>query len=667
MSAATAAHRYTAILVPLLLVTLLTCPPLTRGQSADSIRALISQAPADSSLVLLLNTLAQKLSTSNPAEAFVHARDALALARELAWRPGRVKVLNTLGALHTNAGAYEKALTLFQECLEICRDSKDASGTALALRNIGVVQRRIGNLAEALEYTQRSLDEASRASDTLSAAAALVNLGNIENQQGRYEKALSYFSRARPLFQQRKNRFGESSVLNGMAIAYASLGRLTEALRMYESGLRINEERGDLRAIASIQINIGDIHMKRGDWQAAIRTFTGARDAAESIDAKDLSRFASRSLAESHAAVGNYRQAYGYYAQYAAISDSLFNEEVLHQINARTQEYETREREQQIALLEAETKLQQAQLGREELIRNISIAGLILLALFLAWVYYLARRRKQANAELREALAKLQRTQEQLVHTEKMATLGRISAGIAHEILNPLNFIVNFAELSRDILEEDSARESPTQLTSDDRNTLHANIEKITTYGRRAEDIVSSMVQHAEGRTGVPEPTDVNAILRQTLGFARRVQQAEQIDLPYSLDLSVDSSVGKALLIQQEFTRVIMNLHRNAVESLREKSATVSTSFDATIAVSTQREGDSAVIRFRDNGLGIPAASRSHIFEPFYTTRDSGRNTGLGLSISYDIIVEGHGGTITVESTEGEYAEFIITLPLHKY
>lgn len=661
MTAAPGAHRRTATFAPILLAFLLACPPVARGQSVDSLRAQIAAAPPDTTLVLLLNTLAQKLATRNPTEAFVHARDARALAERLAWRPGRVKVLNTLGALHTNSGAFEKALTLFQECLEICRTHGDGSGTALALRNIGVVQRRIGNTAQALEYTLQSLDAAEKAGDTLSVAAALVNLGNIENQLKNFEKALSYFRRARPIFQQKRNEFGESSVLNGMAIAYSELGRLTEALRMYESSLRINEQRGDLRALASIRINIGDIHQKRGDWQAAIRTFSLAQKAADDIGANDLSRFASKSLAEAHAEQGDYAKAYEYYTRYAAISDSLFNEEVLHQINARTQAYETREREQQIALLEAETRLQQARLAREELIRNIIIAGLVLLALFLGWVYYLARRRKQANEGLREALAQLQRTQEQLVHTEKMATLGRISAGIAHEILNPLNFIINFADLSRDALREDGP------MDEDGRTTLQANLEKITTYGRRAEQIVASMVQHAEGRAGVPEPTDLNAILRQALGFARRAAQAEQTDLQYALDLSFDSGIGDILLIQREFTRVILNLHRNAVESLVEKVASASAPFEAAITVSTEKQGENAIIRFRDNGCGIPAAARSRIFEPFYSTRASGRNTGLGLSISYDIIVEGHGGSIDVESTEGEFAEFIITLPLRTH
>ncbi len=666
MYAAAAAHPCAVRFVPFLLAALLACPPVSRGQSVDSLRTIISQAQPDTALVLLLNTLAQKLATRNPTEAFVHARDAQALAEKLGWRPGHVKALNTLGALHTNTGAYEQALTLFQQTLELCRASGDGSGTALALRNIGIVQRRIGNLAEALEYTQRSLEEARKTGDTLSAAAALVNLGNIENQLNHYEKALTYFRRARPLFQKKQYLYGESTVLNGMAIANAELGRLTEALRMYDISLRINEERGDVRSIASIHINIGDIHTKRGDWQAAIRTYTRAREAAAEIDAKDLSRFANKNLAESYAKIGQYRKAYENYEEYAAISDSLFNEEVLHEINARTQEYETREREQQIALLEAETQLQQERLAREELIRNIIIAGLILLALFLAWAYYLARRRKQANRKLREALSKLQRTQEQLVHAEKMATLGRLSTGIAHEIRNPLNFIINFADLSRDVLQEASPGKSAPTLQNDDYQTLQTNIEKITTYARRAEQIVSSMVQHAEDRTGAAEATDVNALLRQALGFARRATQTEQIDFPVTLDLSVDSSIGEVMLNQREFTRVLLNLHRNAVESLREKSVATSGPFEAVITVSTERRDDSAVIRIRDNGTGIPPASRSRIFEPFYTTRESGRNTGLGLSISYDIIVEGHGGTITVESGEGAYAEFIITLPRHR-
>jgi signal transduction histidine kinase/Flp pilus assembly protein TadD len=649
------------IMISLLLMGCLASP--LKAQETDSLRAMIERMPPDTNLVLMLNTLAQRLTSREPAQAIVHAREALALAEKLSWKHGIAEAQNTMGALHTNAGEYEKALTSFQRCLEIYRDEENGSGMARALRNIGVVQRRIGNTEEALDYTKQSMEVARAQGDSLSYAKALVNLGNIENQTKHYERALGYFQRCRGIFRQAGDRFGESSVLNGMGNAYAELDRLSEALQMYEQSLEINRERGDTRAVASIRINVGDIHVQRGDWGAAIREFTAALSDAEIVGARDLSRMASKRLARCHAQRGEYKLAYQYYDKHVAIRDSTFDETVLHQVNLLTRKYEGRQREQHIALLEAEKELQSTRLARETLIRNYSIAGFVIITVFAFWVVFLARKRKRTNIDLRNALATLQRTQDQLIHSEKMATLGKVSAGVAHEIRNPLNFIINFADLSISTAKTLESAVAKDKELLEEYRLLVTNLEKIGGYGRRAENIVTGMVQHAEGGTGVPESTDLNALLRRGLELARQASHQDAKDLQYSLEMSFDASVGNILLIPREMTRVVFNLFQNAIDALLARKQGADPSFHPTIAVSTKMLGDSVEIRFHDNGCGIAQDALRRVFEPFYTSRSTGTGTGLGLSITYDIIVEGHGGHISVESVNGSSTDFIITLP----
>ena len=643
-------------------LVLLFCVPVTLpAQSLDSLRTLADRMPADSNLVLLLNSLAQRLATRDPAEALVHARDAMALAEELEWDRGRAELLNTLGALQTNAGSYEDALTSFQRCLEICRARGDGAGASRALRNIGVVQRRIGNMEEAYTFTAESVREAREAGDSLAYAKALVNLANLQSRRGETRQAVEQYMIARGIFQKEGDRFGESTVLNGLGNCYMDLGRLTEALRMYEQSLSVNEALGNRRAVASVHINLATIHERRKDWREAVSDYMLAMREAEAIGANDLLRTVHRSLAKCQTRLGNFRQATEHYAQFASISDSLFNEEILHQLNARTRQYEMREREQRIALLEAEGALQESRIEREALLRNLSIAGLLALALLAAGIAFLARKRRQQNDELRRTLSELQRAQERLLYAERMATLGRISAGIAHEILNPLNFIINFAQLSLPLSASGGERDNASD---EDAALLRENLEKIIDYGRRAERIVASIVQHAEGGTGVAEHTDIHDLLRQAMALTRRAAQAEGHDAAFTLEWQLDPTVKEVLVVPRDLTRVVINIATNAIEAIGRKQDSAGEPFQPMLQISTKKIDDTVEIRIRDNGCGIPTELQERIFEPFFTTKAAGSGTGLGLSIARDIVSKEHGGTLAVESRDGAFTMFRIVLPL---
>ncbi len=634
-------------------------PSLHAAADADSLKALLEYAAPDSNRVLLLNKLAQKLARENPAEATAYVNEAIELAHTLRWGKGIIEATNTRGALYTNEGRFEDAIEVFHACLALSDSIGATSLQARALRNLGVIYRRIGNTPKALEYTEQSLEMTLAIGDTLSWVISRVNIGNIHNTIGNHEKALEAFTGCEKIFEQKDDPFGVSTVLNGMGEAYSMLGQQSRALEYFRRSLAINESLGDQRAIAVLRGNIAEVWEKTGQSQNAVDEYLRALEIAERIQAIDLIEITGKRLSRQYAALGNYRKAYDYFVMHASVRDSLLTQKNLHEINAMANRHEK-------ALHDQEKALQQAEIERQTLIRNIIIGGLVI-ALFLAGLlFYLARQRKIANEQLHIAMADLQRMQEQLIHAEKMASFGRLSAGFAHEILNPLNFIINFTDLSRPITNSLLDPEKRSAVTEDDLQILQGNLEKISEYSLRTERIVRSIVHHADGGSGEFEVADLSALLRTSLDLAQSAMQSELPNLDITVTERFDENLPAVPVIPREITRVFVNLFRNAAESLSQKSITAGERFTPAITVTATRTTEAVEIRLRDNGHGIPSDIRSRIFEAFFTTKDAGTGTGLGLSISYDIIVEGHSGALSVESREGEGAEFIIRLPVSR-
>jgi two-component system NtrC family sensor kinase len=278
--------------------------------------------------------------------------------------------------------------------------------------------------------------------------------------------------------------------------------------------------------------------------------------------------------------------------------------------------------------------------------------------------------------QLTASLEDLRAAQDRLVQTEKLASLGQLTAGIAHEIKNPLNFVNNFAELSAELVEElnealePSAGALPEEVrrdVADITGLLKDNLGRVVQHGKRADSIVRNMLLHA--RHGVEErrEVDLNAIVDEALNLAYHGARAEKAGFNITLKRDYDPAAGKVSLFPQEFTRVLLNLIGNgfhaASKRLAQEQADGDPAFEPTLTVTTRTRGERVRIKIRDNGTGIPDDVRARIFEPFFTTKPAGEGTGLGLSISHDIIVKQHGGKIDVMSKPGEFTEFFITLP----
>jgi signal transduction histidine kinase len=273
--------------------------------------------------------------------------------------------------------------------------------------------------------------------------------------------------------------------------------------------------------------------------------------------------------------------------------------------------------------------------------------------------------------ELAKSLEDLRTAQDRLVQTEKLASLGQLTAGIAHEIKNPLNFVNNFSALSAELIDElddvlkPAALDSKTrEETSELTHMLKGNLEKVVQHGKRADAIVKNMLLHSRQGSGEHRPVDVNALVEESLNLAYHGARAEKPGFNITLKRSLDPNAGEFDVFPQEITRVLLNLVSNGFyAATKRQSQADSDGYEPTLVAATKNLGDSVEIRIRDSGTGIPPEVREKMFNPFFTTKSAGEGTGLGLSLSYDIVVKQHGGSIEVDTQPGEFTEFKVILP----
>ena len=271
---------------------------------------------------------------------------------------------------------------------------------------------------------------------------------------------------------------------------------------------------------------------------------------------------------------------------------------------------------------------------------------------------------EETNAALTKSLDELKAAQTQLIQSEKMASLGELTAGIAHEIQNPLNFVNNFSEVSKELLDEmkEELDNGNIEDAKEIANDVINNLEKINHHGKRADGIVKGMLQHSRSSSGQKEPTDINVLADEYLRLAYHGLRAKEKSFNATLKTEYDESIGKIDLIPQDIGRVILNLITNAFYVVDEKKKAGLENYEPTVSVSTKKLKDVVEIKVSDNGNGIPQKILDKIFQPFFTTKPTGQGTGLGLSLAYDI-VKAHGGELKVETKEGEGSEFVIQIP----
>jgi signal transduction histidine kinase len=356
---------------------------------------------------------------------------------------------------------------------------------------------------------------------------------------------------------------------------------------------------------------------------------------------------------------GHPDSAYNYLQLYVSLRDTFFNIEKNNQFQAVILNENSRRQKDAMEknYLQKEFKSQ---------LKMYALIFCILLFIFLALIQYRNIKQKQkTNSILESTLKNLKSTQSKLIQSEKMASLGELTAGIAHEIQNPLNFVNNFSEVNKELVDEASQEIGKGNLeeVKSILNDIKDNSEKINHHGKRADGIVKGMLQHSQKSTGKKELTDINKLADEYLRLAYHGLRAKDKSFNATMKTDFDETIASINIIPQDIGRVMLNLFNNAFYAVAEKKKGQDESFDPIVSVSTKKMGDTILIGVKDNGNGIPQKIVDKIFQPFFTTKPTGQGTGLGLSLSYDI-VKAHGGEIKVETSEVDGAQFIITLPL---
>ena len=395
------------------------------------------------------------------------------------------------------------------------------------------------------------------------------------------------------------------------------------------------------------------------NFQALDGTINYDRDFAESYTA----------LSECYEKTGNPVKALATYKIAANIADSITRKENIRKATELSMNYEFEKKQEVLA---AEKKRDEKLAETKQVALIIGLSFVIILAL-VAFRGYRNKQKANALLELQKqtienTLSDLKSTQAQLIQSEKMASLGELTAGIAHEIQNPLNFVNNFSDVNTELIDELSqeADKGNFKEVKEIAKDIRKNEEKINHHGKRAGAIVKGMLQHSRASTGQKELTDLNTLASladEYLRLSYHGMRAKDKNFNATIKTDFDNAIGKVNIVPQDIGRVLLNLYNNAFYALAEKKKAQGESYEPGILVATKRLNDRVEITVKDNGNGIPQKVLDKIFQPFFTTKPTGQGTGLGLSLSYDII-KAHGGEIKVQGNEGEGSEFTVDLPI---
>ncbi len=621
-----------------------------------------------------------------------------------------IKVYITYGAMYGMQSKYDSSIIFFEKSMAIAERTRNKPDLETIYSNIGISYEMQSNYSQALQYQQKALSLAEAKNDLNTQAYVLLNMANVFREMGdkkgaeqRFTKAIKLAKiegiknvelyaytnlaamysdahsthkayevamKAAALAKEMGDQGIEATSLSRAATNLAEQKKFTEAETLNRRALAIADASRQPLNIHQTYSAMGTILKMEANCAAAIPYYEKSFEAMKDADIYDLQTGQIYSeLAACYEKTGDYRRALTTYKKSAAITDSVRGKENVRKATELTMTYEFDKKQQAV---QAE---QQKQNALAKTRQSALLAGLGLMLILAVVSFYAYRTKQKANTllqeqkeELQNTLTKLKATQTQLIQSEKMASLGELTAGIAHEIQNPLNFVNNFSELSTELVEEirEERRKSDRNegLEEEMLGDLSGNLTKINHHGGRASSIVKSMLEHSRTSTGQKQLTNLNALVDEHLRLAYHGLRAKNKDFNVSLVTHFDPTLPKAEIMPQEVGRVLLNLFNNAFYAVSEKQKAAGEGYQPTVTVSTEQQKGQIEICVRDNGMGIPESILEKIFQPFFTTKPTGQGTGLGLSLSYDIITKGHNGTLTATTEVGESTEFVIRLPV---
>jgi two-component system, NtrC family, sensor kinase len=629
----------------------------------DSLHYKLKYAKEDTSKIIAMAKLAGYYSTIRFDSTVLYARQTIDLAEKSNYNYGKFLGLLSICNANNVVGNYSRALEIALQMLHLGEQLKNyRNSLATAHAFIGFVNREMGNYPEAITHLRQAIFLAKESGEPMPALwGSFSQFAVIYMKKNQMDSALWYAKKGVAICSEANGGSVSGLSLAILGNVYDSLGNHILAEKYYRQGIATDRKFNTLYWLARLYNNLA------GMFKITNRPDSCLHYAKTSLQLCQEHEFGNYALDASSIIVQIYESghkadsAYKYLRVMVALKDSLFNQQK--SLQFLMLDFDEKQRQKEIETTE-ERYLNQ--------VRTIGLLAALGVFLLIAFILYRNNRQKQmTNAvlkrqkeELQTTLNELKTTQTQLIHSEKMASLGELTAGIAHEIQNPLNFMNNFSEVNKELIEEmkqelvvGNIAEATTIA-----NNVQQNEDKINHHGKRADAIVKGMLQHSRISTGQKEPVDLNALTDEYLRLAYHGLRAKDKTFNASVKADFDKSIGKINMISQDIGRVLLNLYNNAFYALIEKKKQYGDGFEPFISVETKKANGKVEIRVKDNGNGIPQKVLDKIFQPFFTTKPAGQGTGLGLSLSYDI-VKAHGGEIKVETKEGEFTEFVIQIP----
>ena len=634
----------------------------------DSLKSLVNGNKSEDSTMVNHEVKISVNYLTIPDSCIYYANKALQLSMKLKYDFGEADANNLLQHAYLSLGNYDQSMYHAMQAMHKYQEAGDSHLTAEILSSIGDIYNEMGDYRAALNYyfqfrkiiesaSDSYFTETNRQSFISKKDAILASDNKIAStylKGNMPDSALLFAKQGYTIATQIKSRYSVFSVLGDI---YIKLNQVDSALKYYRL---CNEE---------IEKNLGFavVYRNKNSKDSCAYYAKKAFDNAQLLGLKKSIMKACELMGWAYEKT-DLPQAMHYYQISSMLKDSLYSQEKTGRVNGLVFNDELRKKE----LKETEAKFR-SKLVMYGLSATLFVFLLIALLLWRNIVHkqkaYALLQEQKKETELQKthvesAFGQLKAAQSKLIQSEKMASLGELTAGIAHEIQNPLNFVNNFSEVNNELIDELQTELKAGNATEAFAlsNDIKANEQKINHHGKRADAIVKGMLQHSRSSTGQKEPTDINALADEYLRLAYHGLRAKDKSFNATINTDFDEALGNINIVPQDIGRVLLNLYNNAFFSVNEKKKQQPVGYEASVSVSTKRIDDKVEIMVRDNGNGIPQKVVDKIFQPFFTTKPTGQGTGLGLSLSYDII-KAHGGEIKVETKAGEGSIFVICLP----
>jgi two-component system, NtrC family, sensor kinase len=621
------------------------------------------------------------IRVSKHREALRHLERSLELFELLNDKEGQSDVYEYLGIIQRSFGNYEASLDFLFKSLELRKPANYTEGESLSLYHIGVTYRYLGNYEKALDYFQKSLAVTQSKDFWISESYTLNNIGLIYFETGNYTNALEYFYQSLSIRRKSNDKWGEAGCLDNIGFCHFKTMQYKEAVDFCKQALEISESVNDQKGQGNSLFHLGNIYEHSGNYDAALNSYNRSLEIRREISDKkgeaEIILFLAELYANKDFTKNNPEEAFALMNDALHIGNEIKANDLLCKIHYGLYEIYKKNKQHEEALAQFEmyikTENEVNNAAAKQKILNLEISHRVEKSRQEAEIYKLRNVElaslyeevKNQKEKIEQTLSELKSTQAQLIQSEKMAGLGELMAGIAHEIQNPLNFVNNFSELNKELVDE-----LQTELNAGDTgdaiaisNDIRKNEEKINHHGKRADAIVKNMLQHSRTSTGQKEPTDINALADEYLRLSYHGMRAKDKSFNVELKTDFDEHIGKIHIVPQDIGRVLLNLYNNAFYAVNEKAKQQTAGYEPIVSVITQKINNTIELTVKDYGNGIPQKVVGKIFQPFFTTKPTGEGTGLGLSLTYDII-KAHGGEIKVVTKEGEGSTFIILLPI---